>query len=93
MVLSDVEMREMLFDCAGSHKTRPASLSGSILRGIYRTFVMLHDVEMREMRLHCADSHKMRPASVAGSILRGICCKFVMLSDVEARFDAQAHTK
>ena len=87
MLLLDVEVR---FDCAGSHKVSWRLLSASVLRGIYRRFVLLLDVEMR---FDCAGSHKVRCRLLSASVSRGIFRRFLLLLDVEVRFDCAGSRK
>ena len=81
MLLLDVEVR---FDCAGSHKVSWRLLSASVLRGMYRRFVLLLDVEMR---FDCAGSRKVRCRLLSASVSRGIYRRSLLLLDVEVRFD------
>ena len=64
------------------------ALAASVLRGIYRRFVLLLDVEVR---FDCAGSHKVSWRLLAASVLRGIYRRFVLLLDVEVRFDCASH--
>ena len=66
------------------------ALSASVLRGIYRRFVLLLDVEVR---FDCAGSHKVSWRLLSASILRGIYRRFVLLLDVEMRFDCAGSHK
>ena len=65
-------------------------LSASVLRGIYRRFVLLLDVEVR---FDCAGSRKVSWRLLSASVLRGIYRRFVLLLDVEARFDCAGSHK
>ena len=62
----------------------------SVLRGIYRRFVLLLDVEVR---FDCAGSHKVSWQLLSASVLRGIYRRFVLLLDVEMRFDCAGSHK
>ena len=66
------------------------ALAASVLRGIYRRFVLLLDVEVR---FDCAGSHKVSWRLLAASVLRGIYRRFVLLLDVEVRFDCAGSHK
>ena len=66
------------------------ALSASVLRGIYRRFVLLLDVEVR---FDCAGSHKVSWRLLSASVLRGIYRRFVLLLDVEVRFDCAGSHK
>ena len=66
------------------------ALSASVLRGIYRRFVLLLDVEVR---FDCAGSHKVSWRLLSASVLRGIYRRFVLLLDVEMRFDCAGSHK
>ena len=63
----------------------------SVLRGIYRRFVLLLDVEMR--RFDRAGSHKVRCRLLSASVSRGIYRRFLLLLDVEVRFDCAGSHK
>ena len=66
------------------------ALAASVLRGIYRRFVLLLDVEVR---FDCAGSHKVSWRLLSASVLHGFYRRFVLLLDVEVRFDcAGSHT-
>ena len=66
------------------------ALSASVLRGIYRRFVLLLDVEVR---FDCAGSHKVSWRLLSASVLRGMYRRFVLLLDVEMRFDCEGSHK
>ena len=70
MLLLDVEVR---FDCAGSHKVSWRLLSASVLRGIYRRFVLLLDVFTADscscLMLKCVSTAQARTNSIVFAFL------------------------
>ena len=75
---------------SSSHKVSWRLLSASVLRGIYRRFVLLLDVDVR---FDCAGSHNVSWRLLSASVLRGTYRRFVLLLDVEVRFDCAGSHK